>query len=211
MYTYRKSLLALAVVALWATAARPAEDEKIIAREDAIEVMLLRQQSVQDDLKITEAQKRKIHAFADKQWKKAQTLRNSSEAERDREFEAMAKANQEFLKNTLMPQQQKRLNEIAMQVAGLLWIMRSDVAAALNLTDDQKEKIRELHREARKEAQEALRTDNKAVEDEKFQEMRRKNRQRLTSVLTDDQKAKWREMAGAPFRGELHFGSREEK
>lgn len=211
MYTYRKSLLALAVAALWATAARPAEDEKIIAREDAIEVMLLRQKSVQGDLEITEAQKRKIYAFADKQWKKAQTLRNRSEAERDREFEAMAKANQEFLKNTLMPQQQKRLNEIAMQVAGLLWVMRSDVAAALNLTDEQKQKIRELHREAHKEAQEALRSDNKAVEDGKFQEMRRRNRQRLMSVLTDEQKGKWREMAGAPFRGELHFGPREEK
>lgn len=211
MYMYRKSLLALAAVAVWATAARPAEDEKIIAREDAIEVMLLRQQSVQDELKITEAQSRKIHAFADKQWKKAQGLRNSSEAEQDRAFEAMAKANQDFLKNTLMPQQQKRLNEIAMQVAGLLWVIRSDVADALNLTDDQKQKIRELHREAHKEAQEALRSNNEGVEDAKFREMRQSNRKRLMSVLTDEQKTKWREMAGAPFRGQLHFGPRNEK
>jgi Spy/CpxP family protein refolding chaperone len=211
MYTYRKSLLALAAVAVWATAARSADDEKIIAREDAIEVMLLRQKSVQDDLKITEAQSRKIHAFADKQWKKVQTLRNSSEDERDREFEAMAKANQEFLQNTLMPQQQKRLNEIAMQVAGLLWVMRSDVATSLNLTDEQKQKIRQLHREAHKEAQEALRSNNGTVEAEKSREMRQSNRKRLMSVLTDEQKAKWREMTGTPFRGELHFGPREEK
>jgi Spy/CpxP family protein refolding chaperone len=211
MYTYRKSLVALAVAALWATAARPAEDEKIIAREDAIEVMLLRQKSVQDDLEITEAQRRKIHAFADKQWKKVQAMKNSSEPERDRAFEAMAKANQDFLKNTLMPQQQKRLNEIAMQVAGLLWVMRSDVATALNLTDEQKQKIREMHREAHKEAQEALRSNNGAVEEAKFREMRQSNRKRLMSVLTAEQKAKWKEMAGAPFRGELHFGPRAEK
>jgi Spy/CpxP family protein refolding chaperone len=211
MYTYRKSLLGLAVVALWAPAARPADDEKIIAREDAIEVMLLRQQSVQDDLKITEAQGRKIHAFADKQWKKAQSLSNSSEAERDRAFEAMAKANQDFLKNTLTPEQVKRLNEIAMQVAGLLWVMRSDVATALNLTDDQKQKIRALHREAHKEAQEALRSNNGAVEEAKSHEMRQNNRKRLMSVLTEEQKTKWREMAGTPFRGALHFGPRNEK
>ena len=211
MYTYRKSLLVLAVMVLGAAAARPADDEKIIAREDAIEVMLLRQKSVQEDLKTTPEQNQKIHAFADKQWKKAQTLRNSSEAERDRAFEAMAKANQQFLKNTLSPEQCKRLNEIAMQVAGLLWVMRSDVASALNVTDEQKQKIRELHREAHKEAQEALRSNNEAVEDAKFREMRQTNRRRLMSVLTGEQKAKWRQMAGQPFRGELHFGPRSEK
>lgn len=211
MYTYRKSLLALAAVTVWATAARPAEDEKIIAREDAIEVMLVRQKSVQDDLKITEEQGRKIHAFADKQWKKVRAMRNSSEGERDSAFEAMAKENQEFLKNTLAPEQVKRLNEIAMQVAGLLWVMRSDVANALNLTDDQKQKIREMHREAHQEAQEALRSNNGTVEGAKIREMRQSNRKRLMSVLTDEQKTKWKEMAGAPFRGQLHFGPSAEK
>lgn len=211
MYTYRKLLLALAVVVVGAAAARPADDEKIIAREDAIEVMLVRQKGVQEDLKTTAEQNQKIHAFADKQWKKAQALRNSSEAERDRAFEAMAKANQQFLKTTLSPEQCKRLNQIAMQVAGLLWIMRSDVAAELNLTDEQRQKIRELHSEARKEAQEALRSNNEAVEESKFREMRQANRRRLMGVLTDEQKAKWKEMAGQPFRGELHFGSRSDK
>ncbi len=211
MYTYRKSLLALAVVLLGAAAARPADDEKIVAREDAIEVMLLRQKSVQEDLKTTPEQNQKIHAFADKQWKKVKAMKGSSESERDRAFEEMAKANQEFLQNTLRPEQVKRLNEIAMQVAGLLWVMRSDVASALNLADEQKQKIRELHREAHKEAQEALRSENQAVEEEKFREMRQANRRRLMSILTDDQKAKWRQMAGQPFRGELHFGPRSEK
>jgi Spy/CpxP family protein refolding chaperone len=211
MYTYRKSLLALAVAVLGTATARPADDEKIIAREDAIEVILLRQKSVQGELKTTPEQNQKIHAFADKQWKKVKAMKGSSESERDREFERMAKANQEFLQNTLRPEQVKRLNEIAMQVAGLLWLMRSDVTSALNLTDEQKQKIRELHREARKEAQEALRSENQAVEEEKFREMRQTNRRRLMSVLTDEQKAKWKEMAGQPFRGELHFGPRSEK
>lgn len=211
MYMYRKSLLALAMVAAWAAAARPADDEKIIAREDAIEVMLVRQKSVQEDLKTTEAQNRKIHAFADKQWKKVQGMKGKSEAERDQAFEQMAKANQDFLKNTLTPEQCKRLNQIAMQMAGLLWVMRTDVAAELNLSDEQKQKIRELHREAHKEAQEAFRSNNGAIEAEKFREMRQNNRRRLMSVLTADQKTKWKEMAGQPFRGELHFGPRSDK
>jgi Spy/CpxP family protein refolding chaperone len=211
MYTFRKSLVALAALTMWSAAACPAEDEKVIAREDAIEVMLMRQKSVQDDLKITPEQSDKIHAFADKQWKRVRAMKDLSEAERNRGFEKMAKANRDFLKNTLTPEQVKRLNQIAMQVAGLLWVMRSDVAAELNLTDEQKQKIRELHDEARKEAQEALRSNNGSVEEEKFREMRQSNRKRLMSVLTDEQKAKWKEMAGTPFRGQLHFGPRAEK
>lgn len=211
MYTFRKSLVALAALAVWSAAARPAEDERIIAREDAIEVMLVRQKSVQEDLKITPEQGEKIHAFAGKQWKKVRDMKDLGEAERTRGFKAMAKANQEFLKDTLSPQQCKRLNQICMQVAGLLWVIRSDVAAELSLTDEQKQKIREMHREAQKEAVEALRSNSGSVEEEKFREMRQSNRKRLMSVLTDEQKAKWKEMAGTPFRGELHFGPRTEK
>lgn len=213
MYTLRKALLGLAVLVVCTTLARPADsDEKIIAREDAIEVMLLRQKSVQKDLKIAPEQGMKIHEFAETQWKKVRAMKDLDKDERDRRFEAMAKDNERFLKSTLNQQQRKRLNQIAMQVAGLLWVMRSDVAAKLDLTDEQKGKIRELHREAHKEAQEALRSaDGPEVKEEKFREMRMANRKRLMSVLTDEQKAKWKEMAGPPFRGELHFGPRAEK
>ncbi|MHB1422774.1 MAG: hypothetical protein ACYC3I_06185 [Gemmataceae bacterium] len=206
MYTLRMSMLGLTAVVVCAGAARTADDEKIIAREDAIEVMLLRQKSVQEDLKIEPDQGKKIHVFATKQWKKVQKLMDLNESERDRHFEAMAKENQKFIKDTITPEQCKRLNQIAMQVAGLLWVMRSDVAAELKLTDEQKQKIRELHREAHKEAQEVLRSDSGEIKDEKSREMRMANRRRLMGVLTDEQKAKWREMAGQPFHGRLHFG-----
>lgn len=211
MYMYRKSLLALAVAVMLVSAARSADDETIIAREDAIEIMLVRQKPVQEDLQTTPEQNKKIHAFADQQWKKVNEMKALNDAERDRRFEEMARANQRFLKNTLKPKQCRRLNQIAMQTAGLLWVMRSDVAAELNLRDEQKRKIRALHREARKEAVEALRSNNGAVEEQKFRELRQKDHKRLMSVLTDEQKSKWKQMTGAPFRRELHFGPQGEK
>jgi Spy/CpxP family protein refolding chaperone len=213
MHTLRKALLGLAVLVVCTALARPAEDdEAIIAREDAIEVMLLRQKSVQEDLKLSPEHGQKIHEFADSQWKKVRAMKELSKEERDRRFEAMAKDNERFLKDTLSEPQRKRLNQIAMHVAGLLWIMRSDIAKELNLTEEQKRKIHELHREAHKEAQEAIRSaGGPEVKEEKFHEMRTANRKRLMSVLTDEQKAKWKEMAGPPFRGELHFGPRAEK
>lgn len=211
MYTFRKSLFALAAMAVLSATALPADDEKVIAREDAIEVMLAGQKSVQEDLRMTPDQAQKIHDFAAKQWKKMKDMKNLGKDEQDRGFKAMAKDNYDFLKGTLSPSQCQRLNQIAMQQAGLLWVMRSDVASQLNLTNEQKDKIHELHREAHKEAVDALRTNNGAVEDQKFRDMRQANRKRLMSVLSEQQQTKWKEMCGTPFRGELHFGPRSEK
>lgn len=211
MYTLRRSLFALSVLVVCAAVARPADNEEsVIAREDAIEVILLRQPAVQQDLRITEGERKKIDEFATKQWQKVKQMKDLSEAERTRRFEAMAKENQQFLKSTLKPEQQKRLNQITMQVAGLLCVMRADVAAELNLSAEQKQKIKAAHKEAEKDAKEALRSGGE-VRDEKFNELRMKSRQKLLSILTDAQKTKWKEMAGQKFDGKLAFSSRSKK
>ena len=213
MYMLRRVLLALVVPVVCTALARSADDdESIIAREDAIEVMLLRQQAVQQDLKITDEEGKKIHEFATRQWRKLRDMKGLGEDERNRRFEAMAKENEQFIKDTLKPEQRKRLNQIAMQVAGLLWVMRSDVASELGLTDEQKQKIREAHKEAHKEAKEAFRDAGSGeIKEEKLNEMRMASRKRLMSILTDEQKGKWKEMAGEKFTGRLHFGPRAER
>lgn len=213
MYALRKSFLALAALTVCAAVIYAADDdEKIIAREDAIEVMLLRQPSVQRDLKITEGEGKKIHEFATRQWRKVRAMKDLSEGERTRKFEAMAKENEQFIKDTLKPEQRKRLNQIAMQVAGLLWVMRSDVAAELKLTDEQKQKIKDVHKEAHREAMDTLRSAGGAgVKEEKFNELRMANRKRLMTILTDEQKTKWKAMSGEKFTGQLHFGPQAEK
>jgi Spy/CpxP family protein refolding chaperone len=207
MRIFRKSLLAVAALAVWTAPARPAEDiPKLIAEEDAVQVMLLRQKAVQQDLKITGAEARKIDEFATKQWNKVKGMKSLSEAERTRKLEAMTKENEKFLHDTLQKDQLHRLHQITMQVAGLLWVLRPHVASELKLTADQKQKIQELRKEAHKEAREVLHSNTAVpVKKEKLRELHAANRKRLMSVLTDAQKAKWKEMAGAPFTGQLHF------
>ena len=203
MHMIRQSMLALGVVALGAVAARSADDEKIVAKEDAIQVVLLRHTSVKKDLHLTAEEVKKIHEFADGQWKKVQDMKGLSEAEKNEKFEVMARQNEKFLHDTLKPEQCKRLNQITMQVAGLLWVARSDVAAELKLTDEQKQKVKEAHKEAHREMQEALSSKGGEIAPEKVRELRTSNRRRLMSILTDEQKGKWKEMAGEPFKGEL--------
>lgn len=209
MHIFRKSMMAVAVLLIGTAPARSAEDtEKILAEEDAVQVILLRQKSVQDDLKITGEEARKIDEFATQQWKKVRGMKDLSEEEKTRKFEAMARENEKFLHDTLQKDQRHRLHQITMQVAGLLWVLRPHVSAELKLTDDQKQKIRELRKEAHKEAMDILHSKEGAtLKEEQFREMRAANRKRLMSILTDEQKAKWKEMAGTPFTGKLHFAS----
>lgn len=213
MYALRKSLLVLLAAALWVGPARPAdEDHHLIATEDTVEVMLLRQKSVQHELKIDADEGKKIHAFVSKQWHKAQELAKADKEEREKKFDAMAKENEKFLDECLKPDQRKRLKQIAMQRAGLLWIARSDVATELGLNADQKEKVKALHKEAHKEAMEILRShEGKPIQREKLHEMRMKDRKRLMSILTADQKTKWKEMIGDEFKGDLNFGPAEKR
>jgi hypothetical protein len=213
MNTLRKSLLVLLAAALCVGPARPAdEDHHLIATEETVELMLLRQKSVQNELKIGGDEAKKIHDFTSRQWEKAQDLAKTGKEEREKKFDEMAKENEKFLDDCLKPDQRKRLKQIAMQRAGLLWIARSDVATELGLSDEQKQKVKELHKEAHKEAMEILRAhEGKTIQREKLHEMRMKDRKRLMSILTADQKKKWKEMIGEEFKGELTFGPSEKR
>jgi Spy/CpxP family protein refolding chaperone len=208
MYMMRKALLVLLAAAFLAVPVFSADDDHhLIATEETVEMVLLRQKSVQHELKVTPDEARKIHEHCSRQWKKAEELAKAGKEEREKKFDAMAEENERFLKDCLKPEQRKRLKQIAMQRAGLLWIARSDVASNLGLSAEQKQKVKELHKEAHKEALEILRSnEGKMVKKEHLREMRMKDRRRLMAVLTDEQKRKWKEMIGDEFKGELEFG-----
>lgn len=211
MLRTRMWCLALVVLVAGLATAVPAQQQKsqkkgLVAEEGAIQVMLLRQQSVRDELKLTDDEAKKIHEFADRQWKKAQHIHEKLEAkEHHAKYEDMTKENDRFIHEILEPAQLKRLNGITMQVAGLLWVTHPEVAAELKLTDEQKQKAKVLQQEARDEMHDLIHVQTKEGRDEKLAQLRQTSRKRLDSLLTDEQKARWKEMAGEPFRGSLQF------
>jgi hypothetical protein len=210
MRTLGKWLLVFGIFALCGGTARPADPEKVIAEEGAVRLVLLRQKAVQDELKLDKAQVDKIESFSDEQWKKAQDIHKQGGEQEKAKFEELHKANTKFIEATLKPEQEKRLDQIAMHVAGLLWVTDPKVENALKLTDDQKTKIKELHKAAHKDT-EAIHIEDAAAREAKLKELRAAHRKELYAILTDDQKTKWKELAGEPFKGELHFVSPDAK
>jgi len=213
MLEFRKWALvafALAVVGVCAAPARPAQKdragkkEKLVAEEGAIKVILLRHKSVRDDLKLSDKQAGKVRDFAARQWKKAQGVADLEDKEkREARWKAMGKENDNFLRETLSKEQYRRLEQIGMQVAGLAWVTRPDIARELKLTDDQKKKYRDLQKTAHKEMHDILHGDRIKDPDDKLRELGKTNRKRLWDLLTDDQQATWKRLRGEPFKGDL--------
>ena len=198
--------LALAALAASVTPARAEDKPKMVPEEGAVQIMLLRQQSVRDELKLTKDETEKIHDFADRQWKKAEHVHNDlSPAQHRAEYEKMTKENEGFLDETLAPAQRKRLDQITLQVAGLMWVTRPKIAEALKLTDDQKQKAKSLQQEARKEMHELIHSTSPEARQEKLKELRMTSRKRLMDLLTSEQQHEWREKLGPPFQGNLQF------
>jgi hypothetical protein len=203
----RMTALALAALIAWCVPAQAADDKaKPVPEEGAVEIVLLRHKAVRDDLKLTHREARKIHEFTEEQWKKAEQIEELADAkERDRRYEEMTKEDEKFLDEVLTPAQHKRLDQITLQVAGLLWIRRPDVAAELKLTDEQKKKAAVYQEEARKEMEELLHSPTRRDRQAELRKHYEASKKRFLDLLTDEQEAKYAEMVGPPFRGELSF------
>ncbi|HVX15485.1 MAG TPA: hypothetical protein VHC22_30130 [Pirellulales bacterium] len=197
------SLASITLVAACAVPTRAAD--KMVPEEGATEVMLLLQPAVCEDLKLSEDERDKIHKFASTQWEKAQKVHKLAAAERDREYVAMTKENEQFVKKTLTKEQKSRLDQLLLQTAGLLWVTRDDVASQLKLTAEQKTRAKSLQKEARDEMEELIHATSDEKKEAKLNEMRETSKTRLMSLLSDEQKSKWKEMCGAPMKGEITF------
>ncbi len=169
-------------------------------------LMLLSQKSVQDELNLTEDQIKKLEAPFEKQRESFGELRDLSREERQKRMAEVREQAQKAVSAILDEGQQKRLRQIALQVQGGQALTTSKVASALGLTDEQKEKIEEIQTSARDEMrglfQGAADGDREAVR-MKFAEVRKATGKKLQGVLTAEQQARWKEMTGEPFTGEL--------
>jgi hypothetical protein len=183
--------------------AAPGAEERLVPERTAIPLILLRQKSVQQELKLSDDLVKKVFEFTNKQHDAFQEARKLGKEERESKIEELEKENKQFLADNLTSDQQKRLDQIALQVTGLFQLTRPEVVKALNLTDAQLEKIRALQQEARAGLEKLLNEKDVKVKNQLLAERREETREKIMALMTDEQKAKIREMVGEPFKGEI--------
>jgi Spy/CpxP family protein refolding chaperone len=207
MHTFMKWALVLLVPAVLGAPARPAEPEGPTGA--TVKLLLLRQKSVQKELGLSDDVIQKIHAFTTAQSEAAGKALELGEDARKEAMEKLVRQNEKFLTDTLTEKQGKRLHQIMMQFTALTQLLRPEMVKELNLSDEQVKKLKDLQAEARKELVDLLKAKGAAGKSEKLAKLRDETRTKILAVLTDEQKAKVREMAGPPFEGEIVFEEHE--
>jgi Spy/CpxP family protein refolding chaperone len=196
-----KWALVLVVGAVFGATARPA-DEPVLPSGATIKLLLLRQKSVQKELDINAETAQKIQDFTSAESEAAHKAHEMGESGKEI-LEQLAKKNEQFLADNLTAAQSKRLGQITMQFCALTVLTKPEAAKELNLSDEQVQKLKDMQVEARKGLVDLLAS--KEGRTEKFAKLRMETREKILALLTDDQKAKIRELVGPPFEGEIVF------
>ena len=178
------------------------------------QLMMLRNPSVQTELKLTDDQKSKTGALADKVQDEMQgTFAELGELDpEDREAKmqevrkaavARGKEVQGELATILQPEQTTRLRQIGLQMRGVSALADEDVATDLKLTDDQKKQIASIRADTETASRELLRQAREARGSEEQQALRAKGNElfkaqsdKSSAVLTAEQKAEFENLKG---------------
>ena len=175
-------------------------------------IFLLTQKSVQDELKLSGEQVTKIKELSDKQRESFRGQRGPRDEEARKKREEARQTTEKAVAEILKPDQLKRVKQISLQQQGGRALSNPEIAAALKLSDEQKDKIKSIQEETRTaRGQRGQRGQRSEEELKKQQEARKATNEKLMKVLTSEQKTKWMELTGEPFKGEIsrrQFGGR---
>jgi Spy/CpxP family protein refolding chaperone len=171
--------------------------------------MLLGQKSVQDELKVTDDQIKKAEELSEKQREAFESLRDLEPEERAKKMQEANQENEKALAEILKPAQVKRLKQISLQRAGIQAFISPDVIKELKFTDAQNEKIKEIRQQTMEQRGDVFQNTNDRAEiRKKLIEIDKSAIEKVVSELKPEQKAKWKELIGEPFKGEITFGGR---
>jgi len=171
-------------------------------------LMLLRQESVQKELKLTDDQIKKVQEMGEKNREKFQEIFNGDEADRPQKMQALMEENRKAVAALLTPEQSKRLKEISLQQRGATAFADPEVAKALDLSEDQQTKVKSINEETAT-AMRDLFTPGQPPDDDarkKIADLRKNSGDKLLALLSPEQKTKWTTLQGEPFKGEIRLG-----
>jgi hypothetical protein len=162
---------------------------------------LLRNKSVQDELKITEEQKEKLQKALREVAENVGNMRDMDEEERRDAMRKMGEETNKVVKEVLNEEQQNRLMEIRWQQAPATGFASPEFHEALKFSEDQKEKLKGIMEEMGKDMREIMQEgrENPRESREKMEALRKETKEKVMGVLTAEQKASLEKLSGKPF------------
>ena len=185
--------------------------------------MLLQQESVKKELKLTPEQITKVKNLSEKMRVKFDQFLNAraeesggkkiivvdaDDDEHSKRMQELRRETEQALARILKPEQAKRLKQISYQRQGSRAFTDPEVTKVLQLTDEQKKKIHEVNEETNEQLHEFFQPGMPPDEEthQKMTKLQRASVAKIMRLLTVAQKTKWKELEGKPFKGEIGFG-----
>jgi len=177
-------------------------------------VGILRMPEVQKELGLDEAKKKEATAIVEKTEEELRgsvnfrELQGLSNEERQKKMEELGKKREEAnqkaldqLAKVLDAKQLERFKQLRLQREGVTALARPEVAQKLELSQEQKDKIKKIQDEARQAAGNFGQLSDEERRDffAKAEERRQKVNADVLAVLTPSQKENWDKMLGAKF------------
>lgn len=221
--------LAAAVVVMVAATAQaqrpmqPGGGRGQFGQQQPLSVLLLTNEALQTELKITDDQKSSLKGVMEKS---AEIAKMRAEAfsggqfdrtkmqEIQKEATALATEAKETVEKALTADQKKRIKQIDVQRMGMGAFANEDVVKELKITDEQKEKVKAVTDEYNKESRD-LRTeyglggrpmggqrpdaDKMAEYTKKAEALTAETMEKLMKEMTAEQQKMWKDMTGEPF------------
>jgi Spy/CpxP family protein refolding chaperone len=172
---------------------------------------VLRIDEVLKEVEVTDEQKAEISKILDEARGERTdfgSLRDLSDEEREKKLAELREASQKRsaeakakLEKALLPQQVKRLKELAVQSQGLRALTTAEVQAELKLSDMQKEQIAAAYEKSGEKMRELFQGagENREGLREKMETLRKETDESVLSALTAEQKAQFETLKGEAF------------
>lgn len=175
---------------------------------------MLRQESVQKELKMTQFQIDKLDAKQQEvQGKMRDLMQNAgdpqsmSPEDRQKLGEKMQALQNQAVADILDTTQLQRFHQLELQQQGASALSRKEVADKLHLTDQQRTQIGDIQKQSMADMRAATQgKDFQNMSDEdrqklmtQMRDMRKATDEKITGVLNESQKKQWKEMLGKPF------------
>jgi type 1 glutamine amidotransferase len=173
------------------------------------QAMLLGQESVRKELKLSADQRKKVEELSDKMRAKMQAAFALEEPQRGQKLQALNHENDKALAAILTPAQSKRLKQIVYQQQATAALTTPDVAKEIGLSDEQRKQIELIREETSRKTRELIQpgTPPDDATRAKMEALRRAGNDQILAVLTDAQKTAWKDLQGEPFKGAIVFGA----
>jgi Spy/CpxP family protein refolding chaperone len=172
---------------------------------EIVRIDLLQNQSVQKELKFTEAQAQKLKdVFVHHQESIKDVWQTFPPTEAGAKWQEMRKDLAKEAMSLLDAGQQKRFWQIDFQSAtSFSWdsntFLRPDVEKTLQFTDAQKQRLKAIQSETARKNMEIFKSPERNLIQTKTAALRKEDKEQVALVVTDEQRKKWLELTGQPF------------